>query len=46
LPLFVPGITLADDPDDAPPPDQLAVLADPLNARSYLHFAVFSAIMD
>jgi hypothetical protein len=37
LPLLVSWIPLADDPNDTAPPNQLAVLADPLNARSYLH---------
>jgi hypothetical protein len=33
----VSWISLADDPNDTAPPNQLAVLADPLNARSHLH---------
>jgi hypothetical protein len=38
LPLFVLGVALADHPDDAPATDDLAMLTDSLNARSYFHF--------
>jgi hypothetical protein len=38
LPLLVLGVALADHPDDPSPPDDLAMLTDSLNARSYFHF--------
>jgi hypothetical protein len=37
LPLFVLGIALADNANDALPLDDLAVLADRLNAGTNLH---------
>jgi len=37
LTLLVARVPLADDPDNASTPDHLAVLADRLYARSYLH---------
>src|SRR2546426_6717911 len=37
LPLLVLGAALADDADDSPPPDHLAVLADRSDAGPNLH---------
>lgn len=42
LPLLVSGIPLANNPHDAAAPNQLAMLAHALDARSYLHFRAFS----
>src|SRR5215216_1374475 len=37
LPLLVPRVLLADDPNDAPATDHLAMLTDRLDAATHLH---------